>query len=86
MNQFFSKSEIFDFEISKNESLHSLYDEFLLFSSKNLKFQNKISQLWKIILSKNLEVFLRTIEGIRRLNIKNYLITPLSKLVLSADF
>ena len=30
----FPKAEIFDFEISKNESIHSLYVEFLLFKAK----------------------------------------------------
>ena len=30
----FPKAEIFDFQFSKNESLHSIYVEFLLFSSK----------------------------------------------------
>ena len=65
-------------KILKNESLHSLYVVFILFSSKSLKLYNQISQLWKKIESNNLEVFLRTIEGISRPNIKNHLIIPLT--------
>ena len=45
--------------------------------------QNQISLLWRIIGSKICEVLLRTIEGICRPNIKNYLIFPLREVYFS---
>ena len=60
----------------------SLYTVFTLnfysFQAKVWNF-NQISQLWEIIGSKKLEIFLRAMEGICRPNIKNYLIIPLKK-------
>ena len=77
LTQLFSKAEIFDcklfsfclktIEIQRKDCVKTHF----------WKSQNQISQLWKIIGSKNLEVFLGTIEGISWPNIKNHLIIPL---------
>ena len=45
---------------------------------EDVTLQNQIPQLWTIIGSKNLAIFLTTITGICRPKIKNYLIIPLS--------
>ena len=69
--QLFTKVEVFDFEISK-KSLKVLTLNFYFFQAKVGKFQNQISQFWKIFGSRYLKFVLRTIEGICRPNVKNY--------------